>query len=380
MRAHGYRERSVHHRVPVACCFSAFAQRHGATDIASAYALIDAFAAQWLNDHGTGCRNERARRSVVNEARSPVRQMLDLALAGNAPRHHACKEFPFAVEAPAFITYLRQERGLREATVKHYAHYLGSLRDYCQRVGACGLSAMSAPLLAGFVVDRCPPLSPSSRRDLCGVVRVFLRYCHREQLLRSDLSAAVEMPQSYRLASVPRAIGWDDVARLLAVVDRRTIKGRRDYSILLLLVTYGLRGCEVAHLGLDDIDWKREQLRIPDRKAGHCTAYPLATVVAQAIIDYLKEGRPATENRHLFFRVVAPMGPITSATIASAVSAYLLQAGIEVPRGGSHTLRHTCVQRLIDAEFPLKTIGDYVGHRSPDATAIYAQQTWTPIF
>jgi len=44
-----------------------------------------------------------------------------------------------------------------------------------------------------------------------------------------------------------------------------------------------------------------------------------------------------------------------------------------VPRPGSHTLRHTCVQRLVDARLSLKTIGDFVGHRTPDATAIYAK-------
>jgi len=44
-----------------------------------------------------------------------------------------------------------------------------------------------------------------------------------------------------------------------------------------------------------------------------------------------------------------------------------------VHRAGSHTLRHTCVQRLIDAEFSLKAIGDYVGHRSPQSTEIYTK-------
>ena len=373
MRAHGYRDRSVHHRVPVVCAFAAFAQRHGAADISSAPALIDQFAAHWLQDHGTGCTSDRARRSVLKDASGPVRQMLELALSGDITRHRACKSFPFAAEAPGFIAHLRQERGLREATIVHYAHYLSAFGNYCRRVAANTLSAASPALLAAFVVDHCPRLSPSSRINLCGCLRVFLRYCHREQLIESDLSAAVEMPQSYRLAAVPRAIGWDDVRRLLAAVDRRTGKSRRDYAILLLLVTYGLRGYEVAHLRLDDIDWQREQLRVPDRKAGHCTAYPLAAVVGEAIIDYLKQGRPATEDRHLFFRSVAPRMPITSAAISSAVSAYLQQADIRVHRGGSHTLRHTCVQRLIDAEFPLKTIGDYVGHRSPDSTAIYTK-------
>ena len=42
-------------------------------------------------------------------------------------------------------------------------------------------------------------------------------------------------------------------------------------------------------------------------------------------------------------------------------------------RPGSHTLRHSCVQRLVDSGFSLKTIGDFVGHRTPDATKIYAK-------
>jgi integrase/recombinase XerD len=52
---------------------------------------------------------------------------------------------------------------------------------------------------------------------------------------------------------------------------------------------------------------------------------------------------------------------------------YLQKAGINVPRPGSHTLRHTCVQRLVDSGFSLKTIGDFVGHGTPDATKIYAK-------
>ena len=98
---------------------------------------------------------------------------------------------------------------------------------------------------------------------------------------------------------------------MLEAVDRRTIRGRRDYAILLLLATYGLRAHEVAKLTLDDVDWKRERLQVLARKAGHATVYPMAGVVAEAIIAYLKHGRPKTEDRHLFFRIYAPQVPIT---------------------------------------------------------------------
>ncbi len=96
-------------------------------------------------------------------------------------------------------------------------------------------------------------------------------------------------------------------------------------------------------------------------------------MVAEALIAYIRKGRPQTTDRHLFFRTIAPQAPITNGAVAASVAHYLQKAGIKVHRAGSHTLRHTCVQRLVDAEFPLKTIGDYVGHRSPQSTEIYTK-------
>jgi integrase/recombinase XerD len=96
-------------------------------------------------------------------------------------------------------------------------------------------------------------------------------------------------------------------------------------------------------------------------------------VVGEALLEYLQHGRPVTSDRHVFFRAVAPRQPIGPAAVSSLARQYLLKAGVEVPRPGSHTLRHSAVQRLIDASFDLKTIGDFVGHRSARSTEIYAK-------
>jgi integrase/recombinase XerD len=160
---------------------------------------------------------------------------------------------------------------------------------------------------------------------------------------------------------------------VLAGVDRRTAAGRRDYAILLLLVTYGLRGREIAALTLDDIDWKRDRLAIPERKAGHSTAFPLSAVAGEALVDYLRNGRPATGDRHVFFRAAAPRRPVGAAAVSAIARRHLLRAGVDVPRPGSHTLRHSAVQRLVDADFDLKTIGDFIGHRSARSTEVYAK-------
>ena len=103
------------------------------------------------------------------------------------------------------------------------------------------------------------------------------------------------------------------------------------------------------------------------------TAYPLSAVVGEALLDYLKHARPTTPQRQIFFNVLAPRVPMGWNAIANRAAHYLHKAGIRVRRPGSHTLRHTCVQRLIDAQFPLKTIGDYVGHRRTSSTEIYTK-------
>jgi integrase/recombinase XerD len=373
MDLQGYAIRNVYKRVPMLCRFADFTKRRGSTDLKSAASQIEGFAAHWLGTRKTLGQTPEARSKILEEARNPVRQMLLLALEGRVTAGRTRRTFSFEDQTPGFCTYLREERGLRDATVYKYVHCLNGFGNYMTRIGTTSLRELSPALLASFVVDTAPKLARTGKRDLCGMIRVFLRYCHRQRVIADDLSSAVEMPQVFRLADVPRSITWDEVRRMLGVVDRRTAKGRRDYGILLLLVTYGLRAHEIAQLTLDDIDWKRERLQIPERKAGHWTAYPLASVVAEALIAYLRSGRPQTEDRHVFFRVLAPRTPITNGAISSTVALYLRKAGVQVRRAGAHTLRHTCVQRLIDAEFSLKTIGDYVGHRSPQSTEIYSK-------
>ena len=328
MASQGYAVRNVYRRVPILCNFAEFAKLHGSTDVKSASTLIEEFALHWLTIHGSQCTALGARSKIAEEARNPVRQMLRLALAGHVTAARTRKTFPFEEQVPGFLRYLREERGLREATIYKYVHCLNGFSGFLGRSGAISLTELSPALLAAFVVDTAPKLARTGKRDLCGMIRVFLRFC-------------------YRL--------------------------RQSAVISAFHCSYGLRAHEVARLTLDDIDWKRERLQIPERKAGHWTAYPLANVVAEGLIAYLRSGRPETPDRHVFFRVLAPRSPITNGAVSATVAKYLRKAGVQVRRAGAHTLRHTCVQRLIDAEFPLKTIGDYVGHRSPQSTEIYSK-------
>ena len=374
MEERRYAARSFRSCVTLLVRFGEFARQRGATRWDELPAHVAPFVEHWVARDGKR-RDPRRRDLFAKETRGPIEQALRVVLGdGACGARRRQRTFPFQEEAPGFVAHLVDERGLRPRTVEMYGAGLRSLEAYLRRIGVERLASITPAVLSAFVVEHAPHMAFTTTRQFCGIFRVFLRYLHRDGLVATDLAASVDSPQAYRLATLPRSIPWDDVRKVLAAVDRRAPVGRRDYAILLLLMTYGLRGREVAALTLDDVDWKAQRLRVPERKAGHSSAFPLSGVVAEAMIDYLRHGRPETAaDRHVFLRMLAPRGPITHAVVSSIARRYLLATGVHAPRLGSHTLRHTCVQRLVDEDFAFKTIGDYVGHRDARSTDIYSK-------
>jgi len=376
----GYKGRTVLHRVPVLTAFGEFARSRGAAEVKDLPAHVDAFVAKRVSEHRGPGRCRTSRRELAKELRGPVEQMLKVVVPGFEGSGRRQLGDPFADVLPGFFEYLVSERGLRPATVGQYQHHLRSFEAYLGRSGVGSLGELCPALLSAFIAERSAKgLARTSVRDSAGTLRVFLRYARREGLVQADLAKTVEWPQVYRLSGVPRSISWEEVGKVLAAVDRRTPVGKRDYAMLLLLATYGLRAREVAALTLDDIDWRHERLAVPERKAGHSTAFPLSAVVGEAIVDYLRHGRPNVADRQVFFRAVAPVRPVGAAAVSCCAAHYLARAGVKVPRPGSHTLRHSAVQRLVDAGFSLKAVGDFVGHRSAQSTEIYAKVAIEPL-
>lgn len=370
---HRYAARNVFRRVPILMCFGEFARARGADSWDQLPEYVEVFADQWCQDHGGGRKREQARHKVFLEARNPVEQMLRLVLPDFAGTPRSKMEWPFQAQAPGFLDYLKTERGLRPKTIELYQSWLGTFDAYLRHIGLADLADLRPAIVTAFLVDQGGKLHGTSMRGQSSILRTFLRYLFRQELLSGDLSRVVDSPRTYRHSGIPRSIPWKDVHRVLDAVDRRSAMGKRDYAILLLLVIYGLRAREVAPMTLDDIDWRNARLRVPERKAGHSTAFPLSATVGEALADYIRHGRTQTSDRHVFFRAVAPLGPISTVAVSSVATKYLKKAGIDVRRPGSHTLRHTCVQRLVDEGFSFKEIGDFVGHRSPDSTTIYAK-------
>jgi integrase len=178
---------------------------------------------------------------------------------------------------------------------------------------------------------------------------------------------------SWSFSAIPKSLPSGTVQRILAQHDRTTPIGRRNYAILLLLARLGLRAGEVVALNLEDLDWDTGLIRFR-RKGGRWTQLPLPGDVGGAIVAYLRSDRPRCSSRRVFLRHRAPVrGFAHTITVSSIVRRALIGAGIDFGRTGAHLFRHTLAVDLLRNGASLDEIGDVLGHRSPNTTALYAK-------
>jgi integrase/recombinase XerD len=213
---------------------------------------------------------------------------------------------------------------------------------------------------------------PSTVELAATALRSFFRFL-RVAGLRSDRLENAVPVVPHRRESVPRHLDGQTFARLIAGLDCSTARGQRDRAIMLLMARLGLRSGEVTALVLEDIDWRNATVRVRARKTGHGALLPLPHDVGEALVDYLRGGRPATTARQVFVLHRLRRGaPISSSIVNRAVGNALDKAGIDAPLRGGNLLRHSLATDLLRHGASLPQIADLFGHRALTSTAIYA--------
>ena len=178
-------------------------------------------------------------------------------------------------------------------------------------------------------------------------------------------------PRLYRLEKLPRALPWETVRALLRSIDRTSAMGLRDYAMFLLIATYGLRRGEVAAITLDDFLWRQGRLRIHQHKTSSPLELPLTNEVASALVKHLKRTPPPPPYRRIFLRMRAPIGSLNPQAISDAFRSLVRKSRLSIPFRGPHCMRHSLATHLLNNGTSLKTIGDILGHRSPQSTSTY---------
>jgi integrase/recombinase XerD len=275
-----------------------------------------------------------------------------------------------------YLQRLRELRGLCRNSLMLKRVPCQALLTFVAAEGITDLRCLRPETIHQFLVHHAKTCHRRTLRSRCAILRDFLAYLHRRGLVPVNLAGVVLTPRVYQGEQCPRFLTRAEIDAVLAVIDRQTPIGRRDYAMVLLLAVYGLRAIEVIHLRLDDLDWRRQLLHICHRKAGNNTTYPLSVAVGEAILAYLRQGRPSSAHREVFLSAKAPFASLTpGGGLNDQLRIYLAKAGIRVARPGTHSFRYSCAQRLFEQGLPLKTIGDYLGHRDMRTTQHYTMIT-----
>ena len=268
--------------------------------------------------------------------------------------------------------FLAEVRGFADSTVAEHratATELLSFLRYDKTPTA--LRGLDAPQIEAFLKSIAKRMSRASLQHVAAHLRSFLRFLADRGEAATGLDGAVDTPRLYRSETLPLAWPWDTVQEFLESIDRTTPMGRRDYAMFLLVSTYGLRSSETVQLTLDHIAWRAGQFRIERAKTRTATHLPLTEEAGAALLDYLRHDRPLSRHREVFLRVREPRRPLLPASVGDAFHNWVRRSSLQVPRCGPHCLRHSAAMHLLRQGTPLKTIGDLLGHRSPESTCSY---------
>jgi site-specific recombinase XerD len=275
----------------------------------------------------------------------------------------------------SYDAWLRDLRALCAVTrAKRTTAALRFLTFLGPRAGKKSLARLSVPQIDAYVKHCCIGLRRASIEDRTVCLRDFLRHLHRHGCTVSDLSGTVIGPRIYDHEGIPSALGAEEVQRVLEVT-RADLSptGLRDYAILMLLATYGLRAAEIVRMRLEDIDWRRNVIGVRHAKTGTYSELPLLIEPGEALLRYLQKSRPPSTSRQVFLRILPPHRPFKGGSILNCVTGTRLRAAGIHPQGrkGPHAFRHARAVSLLRSGVPLKVIGDVLGHTSAQATAEY---------
>jgi site-specific recombinase XerD len=274
----------------------------------------------------------------------------------------------------AFSAFIINERGLSHSARVQHALFTRRFLQEVYSAGACEFAVLTPELVISYVERHALDGAADSGKAMCWSLRAFLRYLHLRGHIANPLADCVPSIRRWRLAGLPTFLPPEKVQQVLNGCDRTTPMGLRDYAILMVLSKLGLRAGEVVALTLDDIDWQAGEIRVHGKGRRHAVM-PLRRDVGSAIVAYLRQGRPATTNRHVFLRTLAPhVGFSSGCAVTMIAKEALKRAGIHgYAHHGAHLFRHSLATDLLRSGASFDQIGQLLRHESTDSTRIYAK-------
>ncbi|MCL2654159.1 MAG: tyrosine recombinase XerC [Coriobacteriia bacterium] len=279
----------------------------------------------------------------------------------------------------AFLTELRDIRGLSEHTVTSYASDLAAYADWGER-NQYDLMDIDYRNLRGYLAELDAARyarTTIARKMAC--LRAFYAFLAEKDL--RELSPA-ELLQSPKLGRhLPKALNNDELQGLLDVVDESTLAGQRDSALLEFLYATGARVSEAAGIVHADIDYDSGRVRLLG-KGSKERFVPLHPLALTKLRDYEAQVRPAllAKQSKTPLPTLAPTpaalflstrgNALSADAIRRIVHRYATLAGITVTLS-PHSLRHSFATDLLDEGLDLRSVQELLGHANLSTTQIY---------
>lgn len=284
-------------------------------------------------------------------------------------RHIGLARPPAPPEVPsvivAFEEWMRAHRGTAPRTLADYRLYVTRLLESGIRV-----EDLHAEQLRDHVLRMAQPRRAQAK-VMVRALRMFVRFLVATGRTDAHLDGAIPSVAYWRLATLPVHLAASDIQRMVASCPATPI-GRRDRAVVLLLSRLGLRRGDLAALRIDDLDWANGRVHVRG-KAVRSVWLPLPQMVGDAILGYLRRGRPRSSSLNVFLRACAPHRPLSSSAFGSVVDRCVRRAGISTPTRGTHMFRHTVASTMLRRGASLDEIGLVLRHESRDTTLQYAK-------
>jgi|GEM_PF-108374 len=353
--------------------FVHYAEVQGADSLSAG--LVDAYLTRQREDPTVPQSHAKGSTRVL-------RRLLEFAECGAWRRFPARRQeatltsATFAAARERFLQYWHTERQVARNTQQYGRRYTLQFLLYLEAEGAREWHHLSGPLIGRFISEH-PTWSSGARQVVVSTLRVFLQYLFVQGEMDRDWSGSLPTVRRGPKRKLPVIWTPEELTAVLAAVERSSALGKRDYAILLLACRLGMRTSDIRTLRLDDIHWEHARLEFLLEKTGRRVVLPLPGEVGEALIAYLREGRPHTPHREVFLSHMPPYAPFAEENrLHGILNRYRERAGIRWKPGqahGMHSLRHTFATGLLDATVPIDTIASLLGHQSLESTRIYTQ-------
>jgi site-specific recombinase XerD len=271
-----------------------------------------------------------------------------------------------------FIEYRRVTFNLSKKTVNMYNFFL--YRFYCHLKNrmVSQIQSINVTDILSYVAE-INPANPANRHAGLGLLRLFFKHLYDQYILTVDYSTIIPHDNYKQQPKLPSAYTDEEIQALLMSVDRGNPKGKRDYAILLLATKLGIRASDICGLRFENILWERNVLIFNQSKTSKTLELPLLSEIGNAIIDYLKHGRPISEESYCFLNARPPYDRIKPDLLGDMVRKYFTLSGINYlnKKHGSHSLRHCFASALLKEQVPLSVITEILGHTNGESTMYY---------